>query len=390
MLRFSSPLQGLFLGPWWNGWRDGRRGIPTPEQREPAAYEAELYHFTGECLHNLARRWEERDGKLHTDECSARARLTDTTAARRLAAEEQARRMADIAEAERASMAAAERERIPLPLYWLLQAGLGATEVPLNTVVFNLFGESRALTLLMAASLGFLIPICAHLSGSALRSGALGHKGRRVDRLLFVGQALILLGLLLGIAYVRATYLHDVAEEVVGIRLHPAAALATFAFFNTAFCGAGALLAYNHADPELRRAAATVHHTRAMYRASARSLARSIAAEQQAERARNTAEAQRLHEFQRARHEAHEWQCAVQRLVASYRKINLRSRGVPHRPASFIGTASVPLPDAFSGLRPCRHGEQCPVLPATAGNGTHSGNGAAHLRMVVPVRTGQE
>ncbi len=92
--------------------------------------------------------------------------------------------------------------------YYIIMAVLGFSEIPINSQVFNIFGENRVLTIIMAFILVIGVPILAHQSGIYLK-----RRKEKKENLLFFFIVLIIIIILFGvISYLRNEYIKVVTE----------------------------------------------------------------------------------------------------------------------------------------------------------------------------------
>ncbi|RMF65383.1 MAG: hypothetical protein D6743_08080, partial [Calditrichaeota bacterium] len=128
------------LNAWWNGRRDGKHGIPLPEQEEYAPYELELQKLAEENIRRVAQEWEQMDRKLKSEYCKAEFQ-------RETAQQGLKRAHEDYSEAEEGAKTAGRlikqiygKEHFSPWFYRFLMITLAVVEFPLNSIVFDLFG----------------------------------------------------------------------------------------------------------------------------------------------------------------------------------------------------------------------------------------------------------
>jgi hypothetical protein len=124
--------------------------------------------------------------------------------------------------------------RVP---YIIGLAAVFAVDVPLNAVVFQIFGESEVVTWALAVLLGILVVPGAHLLGMQIRGGF-------PDRFITAATIVLPFGLIIAVATLRTIY---VGSEDAG--LSGALGFLVFFLFNLAVFGSAIFLSYLRHDP---------------------------------------------------------------------------------------------------------------------------------------------
>lgn len=145
-------------------FRHEKQPEPKADQEIAPQYEIEIIKASENEISKEAEDWKELDKKLKPDYCEA---VTELDNARKMYLKEADE--ADIAQ-EEFNAARQKYESLAMPAldlkwrnFWLVFIAI--VEFPLNSVVFNVFGESRILTLLFAAGLCVMIPLFGHFWG---------------------------------------------------------------------------------------------------------------------------------------------------------------------------------------------------------------------------------
>jgi hypothetical protein len=139
--------------------------------------------------------------------------------------------------------------------YWVLFTFLAICEFPMNSVVFDILGEAKWLTYLLAAGLGVIIPLSAHYMGIMLRreSPFESLKSALKASFLFVSVFAVLLGL----AYLREKFVTgaDIAS-VLGVEMDPRMVTIVFLSINLLIFVVATLASYmvhiDVADEQIR------------------------------------------------------------------------------------------------------------------------------------------
>ena len=144
--------------------------------------------------------------------------------------------------------------------FWLLL--LFIFELPLNSVVFRIFGESEAMTLLFTVGISVLLLLCAHELGRMLRT----EQQREPARQYFI-PALLIFPLLIigGVAYAREMYI-ELLPLANSIR-NPVLLYLSFAAINITVIVAATTLSYGYHIPGL---AQVEHDQQEMHKAEQR------------------------------------------------------------------------------------------------------------------------
>jgi len=209
----------LFWSRWKakrEGKKDGRLGYP--ESDHASQYEARRIAVAESTIDGFTRRYEREDKKLKEQYCEEMVALDNLN--ERIKAIEQDHQEAKRAEQERRK-AAAPRPPVPVPIsYWIIFAFLAVCEFPMNAAVFDILGEAKWLTYLLAAGLGVVIPLAAHFLGIQLRNESPFQSFRGALKALFI--FLVVLAVLIGIAYIREKYVAGAdIVKILGIKMDP-------------------------------------------------------------------------------------------------------------------------------------------------------------------------
>ncbi len=227
------------------GREHGRIGVPGPDHDRAFAvgsYKDDAEHL----LEQIARDWHEINRVLRGEWCRLRRLLEDRDKqlpAARTAVKKAEKRADEKQAIYDARLQAANdaapwtRHRIGRLAYILGMIAVFLVDVPLNAVVFQIFGENQLATWALAALLGILVVPAAHVLGIQLRN-------RFPDRIATAGAVILPLILIVAIAVLRTTYLQENDVNIGG----PLGVL-LFLAFNLAVFGAAVFLSYLRHDP---------------------------------------------------------------------------------------------------------------------------------------------
>jgi|GEM_PF-6835961 len=203
------------LSALWNGWRDGRKGIPLGD----SAYERRLISKVEEKKAKIVRRWLEsleskrrREEKRRQDEERAR-RQNEEFERQRDRLEGQIKKLDDASKYYEKELQDVQDELDKLEpslsrgKFLLFLIGLSLGDFILNVLVFEVFGFGRVLTYLGALSVIAFINVFCYFT-------AMRWKEERGDLMKAIVSPLffLLVGVFLGVSYLRVKYLWEVQE----------------------------------------------------------------------------------------------------------------------------------------------------------------------------------
>lgn len=135
---------------------------------------------------------------------------------------------------------------IPQWLYWLFASAIFLGEIPLNALVFTIFGENQVMTWVMAFVIGLSVPLSAHFIGIMFRVKSEG--------LWFANYLKGLISLsvisaaLYGLSTIRTNYLSAFKNEL-GLTDQLVQSSSLFFWLNIAVLGAAIVISYLSHDP---------------------------------------------------------------------------------------------------------------------------------------------
>jgi uncharacterized protein YlxW (UPF0749 family) len=232
------------------GHADGKRGVPGPNDADSAVFNK----YTQEAEKNLAavaQTWRETNRTLRGEWCRL---LLAVKELHRQAAElrpglkklekrvDDAQRALDQRRAELHAKSADTLHRISRPFYIFIMTCIFIADVPLNSKVFQVFGENQLASWALSAVLGAAIVAFGHVLGIELRTGL-------KNRVLIALVIAVPVAFVLSMAFVRVKYLEAVDEEAV---LGGFSGFAVISVINLALFGAAAVTSYLRHDPHER------------------------------------------------------------------------------------------------------------------------------------------
>lgn len=229
------------------GESDGKLGVPS--RNDSVAHALEVYKQRGkEVMDAVAQDWRETNRVLHGEWSRLWHVLQEReehvpslqAETHRLDAIVSAKQKAyDARRAAVEKLDPSQRHRIGRVAYIAGLAAVFLIDVPLNSVVFNIFHAQPLETLLLAGLLGILIVPAAHVLGIQLRNGI-------KDRIASGIAASVPLLFIVGIAYIRKEYLKEHHSKY----LTGTSGLLVFVVFNLAIFTSAVFLSYLRHDPQ--------------------------------------------------------------------------------------------------------------------------------------------
>lgn len=334
----------------WNGWRDGCKNYPAQDARHPAQFVRELMDACENQLARLGKSWKQEEEKLNADYHKAfdSNRTSEQTLKQ---AEERNQNAIQTYEDSKADLDYLEHVSPSKKWYFVLFSFLTIAEFPINSFVFELFGEARWLTMIMSVLLCFGIPWAAHIAGKALKEGL---RNDRVIAIKFVVMLMMISGLLAGIAYMREKFFEgSEVQQVLGIDMNVSIVTMLFFLINGTVFLIAMWTSYS-AHPRDPKTFHTIlrkyREAESEYNLTQRQLA---GAKEEKERAAN-----RLHDviskrkngFEKMRNEAVEIMKSWNNHIRYYCKINIRNRTDGCEPVSFYTEPVYKIPEGLQKL----------------------------------------
>jgi len=248
------------------GREDGQKGVPSASTKELSPYENEIVnsarllassvrsHFRSKLetidadikgsAEKAARMLQDAQVKINANYDSNR-KLHDESHDLRTARDryEIAKKRFDVMFSKLGRMPI---RYIPHWLYAIFAFVIFIGEIPLNAMVFQIFGENQIMTWVMAFVIGLSIPLSAHFIGIKARE----HEGRvnwaNVTKALIVSAMMVIA--LRGLSIMRHDYLLSV-KEALGLDDRIIETSYLFFWLNIAVFGAATILAYLAHDP---------------------------------------------------------------------------------------------------------------------------------------------
>ena len=212
--------------------RDAADGIPSQTLEEPAPFEQELSHAVSALASKVAASFrsslEMLDAKIKAEEGKIKLEYEhvveninleheiDTNASENAFGLQNAHNQLETAEKRFDEMYAkygrGPVRYVPHWLYLIFATAIFVGEIPLNALVFQIFGENQVMTWVMAFIIGLAVPLTAHFVGIKLREHSDGFCIANAFKA-FSAFAVVSMALF-GLSEMRRTYLGEFREEL--------------------------------------------------------------------------------------------------------------------------------------------------------------------------------
>jgi len=315
------------------GRKDGAKNIPPPDAEEFADYEMELKNLADENIRRIGAAWAREDRILKKDYCQS---LSEFEVSKRDAAPARAAYEQIVSEHREATEEMGKHYgKIQLSpfIYTIIMAIIIVGEIPLNAVVFRIFGEAEVMTYVISLALAVGLPFGAHALGMLLRKEPFKQGVFTTESIFTVFTMVMPLLGIMAVAYVRQKYFESpTVQAASGIRADPAAVTLVFVIINLLIFTVAALASYLTHDP-------VIDNWRKKLRLATRDLQirQRRFAEVQERQGRvvsrlEKAKAERQNKFEEKKREAEEFRDFVHRMINIYRGANLLTRQNTARP----------------------------------------------------------
>jgi hypothetical protein len=248
------------------GRQDGSNGIPALDDMGPTPYEDELLQVNRQMASKVVEDCKTQLEKIDGEISAAKQRLAvfdedanQTTDLKHIDDEYEAEveqcksspliehAQKEVDYTERAfSNVHARLNRMPIIYvphwaYMLLAFLIGISEVPLNALVFKIFGEAQIMTWIMSAIIGLFVPIAAHFVGIKFREHGEGFSWPNAIKGVVV--LIVVIAAFFVLALMRQQYL-DLVKEDIGIDQRIVDVSFNFFWINLAVYISAVLIAY--------------------------------------------------------------------------------------------------------------------------------------------------
>ncbi len=245
---------------------DAESGIPSAESSTPSPFEREIIHSAELLVSNIAstykRALEQVDSKIRAErtlidakysnalESAESTYLLEQQAAENSFGLKDSHKQLELAES-RYNEIYSRHNRTPIVyiphwVYILLATAIFLGEVPLNAMVFQIFGENQVMCWVMALIIGLCIPVSAHFVGIKLREHGNGVSWTNMAKG-FVLLAVVVAALY-GLSIMRQNFL-EANREALGLTSSLIASSFMFFWLNLAVFGAAIVISYLAHDP---------------------------------------------------------------------------------------------------------------------------------------------
>jgi len=344
----------------WKPWRPLPSGWPlwetkNPEppvdQRELSQYESKLISVAHENLERIGSEWSNEDENLTEEYCNSKAKLKELKD--KIEDEkEECKDAIGLLEKAREGFSKYPPRWIPLWFYWLIFGIITTGEGLFNYYVFQLFGQEKEETFIMAVAIILTIPVASKLIGYHHKKS-----NKTVsDRFWLVLMTVIVVGELIALAILRERFFE--ASKAIGVSDIPITstvfALVLIVFNLVIFTGL-TYLSYTESrtDPEGYRIAKKAYKDASGAVEKECTDEKMVAEELASVRERfNRAHAARESTFEEYQYMAHKERDAWVTYIRTYRYANINARKDNTLPESFKidPETLIKIPAAFDSL----------------------------------------
>lgn len=327
--------------------KDARKDPPIPPWDSPqhAPFIRGLKNDAENCLADLAQDWSEHEAPLLTQIAHAEAEQQHCEVEEKKS-EKQLEAIENEFKKDRGQEPPAGHKHNKI-FYWILLIFLALCEVPINTSVFQVFGDNQIFTIICALVVGAVLATAAHIFGAQMRQGGLFKDKKRLCLLVFL--IVIPALLILAIGFIREWYIATNGEVHDGKSLQ--AVWVAFTALNYTIFFIAMALSYFYNDALLEK----VMHARKMGNGAARN---TLAAKDAVAKAKHAHDAEK----KKYQHQAEQIVNETAGRKNKYEEVNLRERNdsppyipgqdpnsVLPQPKSFLKGLGIDVPEL---LRP--------------------------------------
>lgn len=196
-----------FWPPKWP-FREAKEPIPPLDQSEPTQYEVNLKEVSEADMQIIADDWGEEDRKLKPDYCRARTEYknAEKSFAKESAEANIARQIFNTINEKFSDIPHPSLHPKIMLMFLIL---IAIFEYPLNSLIFQIFGQGKAETYVMAGVIAGGVPFAAHFMGKRLKQ----EMKSRTDIWLLILTPMSIIALLAVVSYLRSIFLE--VEDVV-------------------------------------------------------------------------------------------------------------------------------------------------------------------------------
>ena len=307
-----------------NGKKDGKLGIPHIDQKEQPPYIMQLKNVSAEIITRLAQNWKREDERFLAQYCMT-AQEIETIKTYLAKSREDSR---DAEQDEEDSFEEYVKHfHFAGVWYWAFVIGIALLEVPLNSVVFQIFGEDKTFTLLTALGLAIILPFCAHFLGGFLKQGFL-REGRFTTHSVFiVAMVFVPLIVLGGVSYLRERFFEGTGvEKLLNLELDSFTVTVTFFAINLLIFLIATVASYVAHDPVATKYSHDLRDARKLKKNSKKSIRLYEKRLEELRERKKEISATRRKRFRYVQNKAEEKREIAQVLMSKYHTYNLRQR----------------------------------------------------------------
>ncbi len=315
------------------GRKDGAKNIPPPDADEFADYEMELKNLADENIRRIGAAWAREDRTLGREYCQA---LSEFESSKRDAEPAQAAHEQAVREHREATEEMGKHYgsiQLSPFIYMIIMGIIILGEVPLNAVVFRIFGEAEIMTYVISLAIAVGLPFGAHALGMLLRKEPFKQGVLTTESIFTIFTMVIPLLGIMAVAYVRQKYFESpTVQAASGIRADPTAVTLVFVIINLLIFTVAALASYLTHNPVIDNWRKKLRLATGDLKIKQRRFAEVQERQGRMLNWLEKAKAERQNKFEEKKRQAEEIRDFVHRMINIYRGANLLTRQNTARP----------------------------------------------------------
>jgi len=318
-----------FIPPSWPFW-ETKEPDPPIGQTQPSQYESKLISIAHENLERISGEWSREDEGLASEYFNSKAEKEGLIARHQKEIQEHKDTMKKY-EPARQKLSEFAPRWIPGIVYWPIYIAIVAGEGLFNYFVFQIFGQDKVETYVMALAIVLIIPICSHLIGHYLKI----KEKSSTDKFMISACSFVVFVLLVVLAILRETFF-EASDQALPIR--PITITLILIGINLAIFVGLTFLSYSESrtDPEgYRKAKRALKEVEEDLRKEGGDVERIFKELERAEERFNRAYSKRKSMFERYQHRAEEERDTWVTYIREYRHGNMNARKDKTLPESF-------------------------------------------------------
>ena len=233
----------------WKLWlfsKEKKNPQPKIDEVDIPEFEKELIRQGYEELDGLSHKWSDLDHKLKPLYCGSQKEYFNAQESYKKESKEAEEKLQPLNKTREAfNNLVVPRFSEKWALFWLIIIGI--IEFPLNSQIFQIFGENKIMTYLFSAGICIILPIASHFLGAKLKN----EKKSKRDNIFMIGTPVFILLLIGGIALLRETFFEVTqANSILKINISSEALTILFIIINLTIFFIATFISYESAHKD--------------------------------------------------------------------------------------------------------------------------------------------